>query len=138
MCCSFPADAIMCALTGLKPVSRCHLPHLLFTHASGWQHDDMPWLYARNPTSAAAAFAVASAQAVGVLQAGLRHVDLRLQMPGMTRRKANTSKYDHKRRRLSWCMSWHFPAANVDIFDREVDEHAKASDLLKVILIICV
>ncbi|KAK9861643.1 hypothetical protein WJX84_010130 [Apatococcus fuscideae] len=63
--------------------------------------------------------------------AGLRHVDLRLQMPGMTRRKANTSKYDHKRRRLSWCMSWHFPAANVDIFDREVDEHAKASDLLK-------
>ncbi|KAK9836601.1 hypothetical protein WJX74_004124 [Apatococcus lobatus] len=63
--------------------------------------------------------------------AGLRHVDLRLQMPGMTRRRANTSNYDHKRRQLTWCLGWQFPAANLHIFDREVDEHAKAADLLQ-------
>ena len=53
-------------------------------------------------------------------------------MPGMTKREANASRYDHKKRRLAWCLGWHFPAADVHIVDSGVDEHAKASDLLQV------
>ncbi|KAK9810841.1 hypothetical protein WJX73_000829 [Symbiochloris irregularis] len=65
-------------------------------------------------------------------QARRRGVKLRMQPPGMTKSRCNTSCWDSNAAALMWRVHWRFPAANdTCIQDRQVCEDAVFRDVLK-------
>lgn len=65
-----------------------------------------------------------------VYQASQRHVELHILAPGMERRKANTTRYDARRRLLSWRVEWNFLAAGCRAVNVRASEEISLSSLL--------